>query len=520
MKPFHATNLNTHRYPATMTRWTSFRPILPTAPLPHSQLGEVVTYVPGPEEYRLTTGLTMANPSTRGVLFQSDYDAWWDHYRRRFSVSGLAELAGISVGMHAVTRLGMPIIHSALFAAGITAKGPLFVLSTSLLAVLTSGVMAFYGKFRYDSPEDQGLLRQWGTGLVYLLPSMFLGMGLMCRWGFGNRLLQDLALEPIQAGVLAVVGKGLEAEGFQPKSQMTLWERGKMEFLEGIPFLLTGRATGGRIDRWLGTLGRPHTPPPLLSFPPIHGLRQPDMTPLAAMAAPIKVRTMTRRVPAIARLLHTDKAPTHRGTAITALFEIGEEHPRQRKRIGAILKDWQEREHDPSVQGHLQNILDFVAAFWRPTAARPARGPESSTRLWHRPEATLGQWLKGNLLEVPADWDAERIRGFGLQERLREMARSRGEDLETYLSRFGLSKVLLNDHIWKKRIPHPERLKKISEAAGGIPDPVLLLSFLPTERVASIEIRPILSPSIVVDEKFVGKRPYRSRSSLKSPTQK
>lgn len=214
--------------------------------LPQDHLGR---YRPATEEYRLTHGLLAANPSATGRQYISSYEAWED---KLFSLSRWGETGSIIAGLGLLTNRITPLCLKAanrLLGPG-NHRAASFALSNIFLSVVSSMAMAVVQQFRSDEKSiAPSFGRAWVDGFIYSCPSTLLGMGLLHQYGFGQRLLQDLLLQPVQASFSIGTGILLEESYGDPRSDLTMRERMKMEMGEGLASMILGRPVGTFLRR-------------------------------------------------------------------------------------------------------------------------------------------------------------------------------------------------------------------------------------------------------------------------------
>ena len=443
------------------TRFNDFVPSLPIGTLPHSRLGEVETYVAGDPEYRLTTGLLAA--SYTGNL--SSFDGWWQNYRGRFTPLGVIEMGGTCVGLHLLNRVGMAVVHSALFAAGVRRKWPLFFLSTSVMGSLVSGVMTFYQRLRHGS-SGESFLKQWGTGTLYSLPSMFLGMGLLHRWGFGKTFFQDLTVEPIQALCSATVGQGIEGCGARPGPGLSFGERIAVEFMEGLPNFLIGRAVGSAGQRFLpsGTDDRNEPGMRFRSVPRPEALRY-----LAAMAK----EGWRKEADQYASCLKDDK-PQVRAEAARALREMAETGRAPKGAIEGMLRSHerpappappeQKPEPKPPPKPELTPSPPPPRPTPRPERKRPGPAPRAIVR---------SDDERAALLAESRPYSPKRI-GYEVERARLELGLSRDAAVKTW--GIGDSNILAGVEKGASAVPAPQTVCRI---AAGVRDKLKVSDLYP-----------------------------------------
>lgn len=229
----------------------------------------VETFKPTNTEQNRTTGLLMANPHSLGRQYeygQTEYDAWWATYKSRVtSLSGWGEMAGSSIGMGGLLNLGQKSIAKYLLpklvARGITNRWHFLGLSSLILSGIVSTLMtAVNVGFRHgEVAPGQNFFTQTVSGILYSFPSMFIGIGLMQRFGFGITLIEDAVLEAGQGLLSTGIGCGLELTGFAPESKMAWHERWRMEICEGAFSMFGGRVAGRGVD-YIKIVQTPHEP--------------------------------------------------------------------------------------------------------------------------------------------------------------------------------------------------------------------------------------------------------------------
>ncbi|MBI2501458.1 MAG: thermonuclease family protein, partial [Deltaproteobacteria bacterium] len=99
-------------------------------------------------------------------------------------------------------------------------------------------------------PADQSFLDQWRVTLLYSLPAMMMSRVAMQRWGWGTTILQDAAMEPIQAVASVALSCGMGGVGWLPETNMTLGQLFRRELTEGFFYMGVGRGMGGAVDRF------------------------------------------------------------------------------------------------------------------------------------------------------------------------------------------------------------------------------------------------------------------------------
>ncbi|MBI2982504.1 MAG: thermonuclease family protein [Deltaproteobacteria bacterium] len=222
---------------------------LPVGYYHRTDTSSFVTYRPRPEEYQLTTGLASASAAFHRSANVSEFHYWQDHFFDRFqNLQGLAQLLLLPLvigrGIKAVT----PRVIKKIATRGITHPGASFLISTGSLALIVSAITTVSQRLFTPPSQDQNLLSDFKTNLIYILPSMFLGMGAMQIGGFGARLWQDLlVLGPLQSVISACTT--IKLQGDQPGSEIHFNERLMIELAEGGLSMLTGRATGSLMHR-------------------------------------------------------------------------------------------------------------------------------------------------------------------------------------------------------------------------------------------------------------------------------
>lgn len=285
-----------------------------------------------------------------------DFTTWREDFFSRWnSCEGLALFAGQSMGLPLLFQFGL----SKLVPRPIRNHLALALLQPLLL----SGAMILLSDRSKEKSGGQ-MFQQWLTGLIYLLPSLLIGVKSRSRAGLLGNFLQNLSLEAKQILTAVLVGELRETvDSTAPR--MSLTERAQMETAEGVAMV------------FLGTAGR-------------------------SIARGMMIATSLPRTRPGERLPHLIDCLQHRNEAVVLraideLVRLGEREPGLRISIRPALVQAARRFRDP-VHGAIFRALDQLPLPSQPAPARISNPPAPEPAPARGEKITIPQEKIGLLL--------------------------------------------------------------------------------------------------------------------------